>query len=118
MWLKEIQEKFLPLIPNEEKNHAEYLISILKSIDQKLRDNHCSGLTFFHSVTLYKHLANLCTRGVVNELPEDVFGDISNDYPVAFKIASDILLEIENSFPGVNQKGEKQHLTIIISDLT
>lgn len=117
MWLKELKEKFLPLIPPHDKGHAEYLVSILINIDQKLKDNKGKKLTFFHALTLYKHLANLCTRGMVKELPEEFFGDISNDHPLALAIAQGILEEMEMVYPGVNQKGEQQHLALIISDL-
>lgn len=117
MWRQEIEEKYLSLIPKDERKHAVYILSLLEDIDQNLKNMKCQGLTFFHVVTLYKHLANLCTRTLVDELPEDVFGDVSKDYPRAYQIACDTLRKMDINFPGVDHKGERQHLTIIISDL-
>ncbi|SES83914.1 PRD domain-containing protein [Anaerobranca gottschalkii] len=118
MWLQEMEEKFLPLVSTKDKEQKDYLISLLKKVDESLAAKGFKGLTFFHSVTLYNHLANLCTRGILEELDEGVFGDLSKKYPQAYEIAESILSLMEEKFPGVNQKGERQHLTILLSDLT
>ncbi|SHK34920.1 hypothetical protein SAMN02745227_02089 [Anaerobranca californiensis DSM 14826] len=118
MWLRELEEKFLPLVSVTDKEQREYILYILKKLDQQLLTKGYKGLTFFHSVTLYNHLVNLCSRGLVEELDEGVFGDLEEKYPIAYGLAGYILSLMEERFPGVNQKGERQHLTIILSDLT